>query len=211
PYVALFHVAAVHLLACSSFAATKESQTVCFNFTPSHHCLCFYSARNPCPSSVSHDVKRMNFRYVSSGVSDLHLQTLSTKNTQFEHQTSSLNLATRALSIVVQDMDIKVSFWVEESVSFKLVSFQYTTNQGLEDWLLIFKVSGVTCFVDAQLLPMYLIFVSFSSAHWLLYLGNKPLLVSGTSLPNDHYSFLTIDILLPWSITKRRRLYTAPT
>ncbi|CAN6842361.1 unnamed protein product, partial [Brassica oleracea] len=225
-------VAAVHLLACSSSAAAKESQTVCFNFTPSHHCLCSYSARNPCPSSVSHDVKRMNFRSVSSDVSDLHLQTFSTKNTQFEHQTSSLNLAARALSIVVQDMDVEVSFWVEDNISFKLVSFQYTTNQGLEDWLLIVKVSGVTCFVDAQLLPMYLICyaqpdlviedyqeaVSFSSAHWLLYLGNIPLLVTGqtgtvtgTSLPNDHYSFLTVDILLPWSITQRRRLYTAPT
>ncbi|KAG2280669.1 hypothetical protein Bca4012_049084 [Brassica carinata] len=109
-------------------------------------------------------------------------------------------------------MDVEVSFWVEDNISFKLVSFQYTTNQGLEDWLLIVKVSGVTCFVDAQLLPMYLICyaqpdlviedsqeaVSFSSAHWILYLGNIPLLVTGTSLPNDHYSFLTVDILLPW-------------
>ena len=118
-----------------------------------------------------------------------------------------------------------MSFWVEENINFKLVSFQYTTNQSLEDWLLIFKVSGVTCFVDAQLLPMYLICyarrdlvikdsqeaVSLSSAHWLLYLGNRPLLVTGASLPNDHYNFLTVDILLPWSITQRRRLYTAPT
>lgn len=102
-------------------------------------------------------MKRMNFRSVSSDVSDLHLQTLSTKNTQFKNQTSSLNLAARALSIVVQDMDVEVSFWVEENINFKLVSFQYTTNQSLEDWLLIFKVSGVTCFVDGQLLPMYLI------------------------------------------------------
>ncbi|CAN6969453.1 unnamed protein product, partial [Brassica oleracea var. botrytis] len=210
PDVALFHVAAVHLLACSSSAA-KESRTVCFNFTPSHHCLCSYSAGNPCPSSVSHDVKRMNFRYMSSEVSNLYLQTRSTKNTQFEHQVSYLNLASRVLSIVVQDMDVEVSFWVEESINFKLVSFQYSTNQSLEDWLQIFKVLGVTCFVDVQLLPMYLISVSFSSAHWLLYLGNIPLLVTGTSLPNDHYSFLTVDILLPWSITQRRRLYTAST
>ena len=169
-------------------------------------------------------MKRMNFRSVSSDVSDLHLQTLSTKNTQFKNQTSSLNLAARALSIVVQDMDVEVSFWVEENINFKLVSFQYTTNKSLEDWLLIFKVSGVTCFVDAQLLPMYLICyarrdlvikdsqeaVSLSSAHWLLYLGNRPLLVTGASLPNDHYSFLTVDILLLWSITQCGRLYTAP-
>ncbi|CAN6910592.1 unnamed protein product, partial [Brassica oleracea] len=180
-----------------------ESRTVCFNFTPFHHCLCSYSAGNPCPSSVSHDVKRMNFRSMSPDVSDLYLQTLSTKNTQFEHQASSLNLASRALSIVVQDMDVKVSFWVEESINFKLVSFQYTTNQSLEDWLLIFKVPGVTCFIDVQLLPL-------SSAHWLLYLGNIPLLVTGASLPNDHYNFLTVDILLLWSITQRRRLHTAP-
>ncbi|KAF2538145.1 hypothetical protein F2Q68_00019685 [Brassica cretica] len=53
--------------------------------------------------------------------------------------------------------------------------------------------------------------VSFSSAHWLLYLGNRPLFVIGASLPNDHYSFLTVDILLPWSISQRRCLYTAPT
>lgn len=45
----------------------------------------------------------------------------------------------------------------------------------------------------------------------LLYLGNRPLFVIGASLPNDHYSFLTVDILLPWSISQRRRLYTAPT
>ncbi|CAF1866189.1 BnaC04g43200D [Brassica napus] len=200
---------ALHLIVCSSSAAAKEliygeSRTVCFNFTPSHHCLCSYSAGNPCPSSVSHEVKRMNFRYMSSEVSNLYLQTRSTKNTQFEHQVSSLNLASRALSIVVQDMDVEVSFWVEESINFKLVSFQYSTNQSLEDWLLIFKVLGVTCFVDVQLLP-------FSSAHWLLCLGNKPLLVTGASLPNDHYNFLTVDILLPWSITQRRRLYTTPT
>ncbi|CAN6856921.1 unnamed protein product, partial [Brassica oleracea] len=43
------------------------------------------------------------------------------------------------------------------------------------------------------------------------YLGNRPLFVIGASLPNDHYSFLTVDILLPWSISQRRRLYTAPT
>ncbi|KAF3540083.1 hypothetical protein F2Q69_00019696 [Brassica cretica] len=155
-------------------------------------------------SYVSHDVKRMNFRYMSSEVSNLYLQTRSTKNTQFEHQVSYLNLASRALSIVVQDMDVEVSFWDEESINFKLVSFQYSTNQSLEDWLLIFKVLGVTCFVDVQLLP-------FSSAHWLLCLGNIPLLVTGASLPNDHYNFLTVDILLPWSITQRRRLYTTPT
>ncbi|KAH0857505.1 hypothetical protein HID58_085766 [Brassica napus] len=87
--------------------------------------------------------------------------------------------------------------------------------------LLIFKVSGVTCVVDVQLLPMYaqpdLVIedfqeaVSFSSTHWLLYLGNRPLFVIGASLPNDHYSFLTVDILLPWSISQRHRLYTAPT
>ncbi|KAL0774809.1 hypothetical protein Bca101_039961 [Brassica carinata] len=128
---------------------------------------------------------------MSSEVSNLYLQTRSTKNTQFEHQVSYLNLASRALSIVVQDMDVEVSFWVEESINFKLVSFQYSTNQSLEDWLLIFKVLGVTCFVDVQLLP-------FSSAHWLLCLGNRPLLVTGASLPNDHYNFLTVDILLPW-------------
>ncbi|WZY77233.1 hypothetical protein YC2023_023617 [Brassica napus] len=53
--------------------------------------------------------------------------------------------------------------------------------------------------------------VSFSSAQWLLYLGNIPLLVTGASLSNDHYSFLIIDILLLWSLTQRRRLYIAPT
>ncbi|KAG5410324.1 hypothetical protein IGI04_006643 [Brassica rapa subsp. trilocularis] len=107
-------------------------------FTPSDYCLCSYSTGIPCPSSMSHDV---------------------TKNIQFEHKASSLNLAARALSIDKE---------VEEAVSF-------------------------------------------SSAQWLLYLGNIPLLVTGASLSNDHYSFLIIDILLLWSLTQHRRLYIAPT
>ena len=146
------------------------------------------------------------------------------KEHSVEHQTSSLNLVSRALSIDVQAIDVEVNYWVEESIDFKLVSFQYTSNQSLEDWLLIVKVSGVTCFVDVQLLTMYLLcyarqdlviedsqeVVSFSSAHWLLYFGNRHILVTGASLPNDHYRFLAINILLLWSITQRRRLFTTP-
>ncbi|KAJ4871353.1 Uncharacterized protein Rs2_44564 [Raphanus sativus] len=118
----LLHVAAVQLLACSS------SRTVCSSFTPSHHWLCSYSAGNPSTSSVSQNVTRMNFRSVRSDDFDLHLQTLSTKNTQFEHQASSLNLVTRALSIVVQSMDVEVRYWVEESIDFKVVPFLYATK-----------------------------------------------------------------------------------
>ncbi|KAF3580685.1 hypothetical protein DY000_02031890 [Brassica cretica] len=95
-------------------------------------------------------------------------------------------------------MDVEVSYLVEESIDSKLVSFQYTTIQRLEDWLLISKVSEVTGVVDVQFLHMHLLYyarpdlviedfqeiVSFSSAHWLLYLGN--ICVTGASLPNDH-------------------------
>ncbi|XP_056846044.1 uncharacterized protein LOC130497102 [Raphanus sativus] len=156
--------------------------------------LCSYSAGNPSTSSASHNVTRMNFRAVRSDDFDLHLQTLSTKNTQFEHQASSLNLASRDLSIAVQSMDVEVRYWVEESIDFKVVHFLYVKNQSLEDLLLIFKVWGVTCFVNFQLLP-------------------RPLFITGapTSLPNDHYSSLTINIFFLWSPIQRRLLYTAPT
>lgn len=77
---------------------------------------------------MSQNVTRMNFRSVRSDDFDLHLQTLSTKNTQFEHQASSLNLVTRALSIVVQSMDVEVRYWVEESIDFKVVPFLYATK-----------------------------------------------------------------------------------
>ncbi|CAG7860800.1 unnamed protein product [Brassica rapa] len=38
----------------------------------------------------------------------------------------------------------------------------------------------------------------------------KHILVTGASLLNDHYRFLAINILLLWSITQRRRLFTTP-
>ncbi|CAN6863931.1 unnamed protein product, partial [Brassica oleracea] len=43
------------------------------------------------------------------------------------------------------------------------------------------------------------------------YFGNIHLLVSGASLINDHYRFLTVNILLLWPIIQRRHLYTTPT
>lgn len=85
--LSLFHVDAVHHLACySSRSATKEFRTLCSSFTPSDYCLCSYSTGIPCPSSMSHDV---------------------TKNIQFEHKALSLNLAARALSI---DKEVEVSY-----------------------------------------------------------------------------------------------------
>ncbi|KAG2288168.1 hypothetical protein Bca52824_047772 [Brassica carinata] len=77
----------------------------------------------------------------SSDVFDFHLQTLSTKNTQFEHQASSLNL----------------------------ICLSRTSK---------------------KLFP-------------------SPLLTGSSTLAT--YAFLTVDILLLWSITQCRRLYTAPT
>ncbi|KAJ4877755.1 Uncharacterized protein Rs2_42773 [Raphanus sativus] len=131
---------------------------------------------------------RMMLRTVRSRFFVLHLQTLSIKNTLFEHGASSLNLASRALSIAVQDMEVEGSHRVQEDIDYKLLSFQLQTNQSLEDWLLIVRVLGVRRFVDAHFLPMYFICyarpdlivkesqeaVPFSYYHWLLYHGDKP-------------------------------------